>query len=91
VNFSGRKVNKRVKESKYVATLLVVVKSLLLHLDHLAKQDSLMAQYSLNHVELNFKLEKFNILNITFTNAQYSISIVKRLFPYMLGYGVSCL
>jgi hypothetical protein len=63
-----------VKESKFAAALLVVAKILLQKLDHLANQDALRAQYSLKHVELNSKLEQFNLLEITFTNAQYSIS-----------------
>jgi hypothetical protein len=31
------------------------------------------------------------LLDITFINAQYSISNAKILVPYLLGYGVSCL
>jgi hypothetical protein len=91
VNFRGRKVSKRVKESEFAAALLALDKSLLQQLDHLASQDALRAQYSLKHVGLDFKLEQFNLLDITFTNAQYSISNAKILVPYLLGYGVSCL
>ena len=65
MNFSGRKVSKRVKESKFA-----VAKCLLQQLDHLANEDALRAQYSLKHVELNSKLEQFNLLEITFTNAK---------------------
>jgi hypothetical protein len=45
--------------------------------NHLANQDALRAQDSLKHVKLNSKLEQFNLLEITFTNAQYSISNAK--------------
>jgi hypothetical protein len=85
VNFSGRKVSKRVKESEFVAALLVVAKCLLQQLDHLANQDTLRAQYSLKHVELNSKLEQFNLLEITFTNAQYSISNAKNISALSIG------
>jgi hypothetical protein len=79
-------VRKKVKKSKFVATLLAVDKCLLQQIDHLANQEALQAQDSLKHVELNSKIEQF-----TFTNAQYSISNGKRLVPYLLGYGVSFL
>jgi hypothetical protein len=77
VNFNGRKVSKRVKESKIAAALLAVAKYLLQQLDHLVNQDALRAQYSFKHVELNSKLKQFNLLEIMFTNAQYSISNAK--------------
>jgi hypothetical protein len=79
------------KDDEFAAALLAVAKSLLQQLDHLANQDSLREQYSLKHVKSNFKLEQFNLLDIKFANAQYSISNAKRLVPYLLGYGVSCL
>jgi hypothetical protein len=47
VNFSGRKVNKRMKEDDFAAALLAVAKILLQQLDHLANEDSLRAQDSL--------------------------------------------
>jgi hypothetical protein len=91
MNSRGRKVSKRVKESEFAPALLVVAKSLLQQLDHLANQDALRTLYSLKPVKSNSKLEQFNLLDITFTNAQYSISNEKRLVTYLLGYGVSCL
>jgi hypothetical protein len=69
VNVSDRKVSKRMKEDEFVAALLVVAKNLLQQLYYLANQDSLMAQHSLKHVELNSKLKQFNLLDIMFTNA----------------------
>jgi hypothetical protein len=69
VNFSGRKVSKRVKES-----------------DHLANQDSLRAQDSLKHVEINSKLELWSLLFSSLFNLQckkisaLSIGLLSLLF-----------
>jgi hypothetical protein len=48
---------------------LDVANCLLKELEHLEKQDALRAQDILKNSELNFKLEKFNLLKITFTDA----------------------